>query len=86
MICIGKTKCTSEKDLLPSAIPCRLASALLFICSYCCERLTSAFMAAFKALNACSTELRNGLYGGFLILSSELEQRTCALFVSVLFM
>ena len=31
----------------------------------------SAFMAAFKALIACSTMLRNGLYGGS-FLSSEL--------------
>ena len=49
---------------LPNATPCRLASSLLFICSCCSGRLISAFMAAFKALMACSTMLRNGLYGG----------------------
>ena len=49
---------------LPNATPCRLASFLLFICSCCSGRLISAFMAAFKALMACSTMLRNGLYGG----------------------
>ena len=55
----------------PNAIPCSLASALLFICSCCSGRLMSAFITAFKALIACSTMLRNGLFGGG-FLSSEL--------------
>ena len=55
---------------LPNAIPCRHAFSLLFICSCCSGRLMCAFMAAFKALMACSTMLRNGLYGGS-FLSSE---------------
>ena len=53
---------------LPNAIPCRLASSLLSICSCCSGRL----MSAFKTLMACSTMLRNGLYGGS-FLSSEFE-------------
>ena len=59
---------------LPNAIPCRLASALLFICSCCSGRLMSAFMAAFKVLIACSTMLRKELYGGS-FLSSEFDQK-----------
>ena len=49
---------------LLNAIPCRRAFSLLFICSCCSGRLMSAFMAAFKALMACLTMLRNGLCGG----------------------
>ena len=64
-------KCSNWVRKLPSVIPCRLTSALLFICSCCSGRLMSAFMAAFKALIACSTMLRNGLYGGSFF-SSEL--------------
>ena len=48
---------------LPNAISCHLASSLLLICFLCSGRLMSAFIAAFKALMAFSTMLRNGLYG-----------------------
>ena len=58
---------------LPNAIPCRLASALSFICSCCSGQLMSTFMAAFKALIACSMMLRNGLYDGSLF---KLKTRT----------
>jgi len=52
----------------PSAIPCRLASSWLFLCSY-----TSGWLIApLSTLILCSTMLKNGLCGGSFLSSVHL--------------